>query len=172
MMRSSDKERNFIRDKILWLKRDMGITDLPKVYFVSNLLSKERLLGLHLYGDCLVSLHKGEGWGLCPFEGGLAGNPVIATGWGGNTDFMSEDDSFLVKYMETFVGGMSTFNPWYLGTQKWAEPDLVHASELMRYVFENKEEAAARGKKISDKIKNEFSWEKIADIIIKRLGEI
>lgn len=172
MVGSTGRERNFIKDKILWLKKDFGLSNLPKIYFIGDTLSREQLLGLHLYGDCLVSLHKGEGWGLIPFEAGLAGKPVIATGWGGNTDFMDKENSYLVDYQMEYTHNMSGFNPWYLGYQQQALPNLPMAVELMREVFNNREEACTRGAKLRENIKTKFSWETVSDIIINRFSEI
>lgn len=42
--------------------------------------------------DAFVSLHRAEGFGLSIAEAMIYGKPVIATGWGGNTDFMPAGD--------------------------------------------------------------------------------
>ena len=166
------RDKGFIRDKVVEIKKDMNIGYYPKVILIGDLLSKIQMSGLHLFGDCCVGLHRGEGWGLPLFEAGLAGNPVIATNCGGNTEFMTEENSYLVDYQTTFVSGMSSFNPWYLGNQQWAEPNLVEASSIMRYVFDNREEALKKGKLLKKDIVDKYSWEKIADILVERLSNI
>ena len=71
------------------------------------------------------------------------GKPVIGTGFGGNVDFMTPANSWLVDYEETLVGPEGENYPAH-GT--WAEPDVDHAAELMREVWEDREEAPrARG---------------------------
>lgn len=166
------RDKTYIRDTILDIKKDMNIGSYPRVILIGDILSKTQMLGLHLYGDACVGLHRGEGWGLPLFEAGLAGKPVIATGLGGNTEFMTSENSYLVDYQMTFVSGMSSFNPWYLGNQQWAEPNIVHASALMREVFENREEAFRKGQMLRQKILDEFSWGKVADVMIDRLKSI
>ena len=166
------KDKEFIRDQIVNIKKDMGIGGYPKVILLGDLLSKTQMLGLHLYGDCCVSLHRGEGWGLPLSESSGAANPSIATGWGGNTEFMKEDNSYLVDYQMTFVSMMMSFNPWYLGNQQWAEPSQVHAAEIMQYVFTHQEEAKLKGLLAKENIINRYSWEKVADIIAGRLGNL
>jgi glycosyltransferase involved in cell wall biosynthesis len=106
------------------------------------------------------------------FEAGLAGKPVIATGRGGNMEYMDPDNSYPVPSSWDFVYGMSTFNPWYLGNQQWARPHLPEAARLMRHVFDNREEAAERGKILREHIKTNFSWDKVAGQMIARLKEI
>lgn len=167
-----NKDKEFIRDQIINIKKDMNIGGYPKVILIGDLLSKTQMLGLHLYGDACACLHRGEGWGLPLFEAGMAGNAVIATNCGGNMEFMDDDNSFLVDSQMTYVSNMSTFNPWYLGNQQWAEPNIVHASEVLRYVYENKDEAAKRGETIKASIVDRYSWEKVAGIVVNRLSNI
>lgn len=166
------RDKGFMRDAILEVKKDMNIGAYPKVMLIGDSLSKTQMLGLHMYGDCCVGLHRGEGWGLPLFEAGLAGKPVIATGCGGNTEFMTEDNSYLVDYQMTFVSGMSSFNPWYLGNQEWAEPNLISAAKAMQQVYVNREESGKKGQWLKQKIVSEFSWDRIADLIIDRLISI
>ncbi len=168
---NSGKDKQYLREFILNIKRDMNISYYPKVILIGDILSRSQILGLHKYGDCYVGLHRGEGWGLPLFEAGLAGNPVIATSCGGNLEFMTEDNSYLVNHQMTYVSGMSSFNVWYLGNQQWAEPELPHASWLMRNVYENRKEAEKRGKLLKENIKANFSWDKVSDIIIERLSK-
>ena len=40
--------------------------------------------------------------------------------------------------------------------QQWAEPDLSHASKLMRGVFENKKAAQTRGRKLRNYVQENF----------------
>ena len=56
---------------------------------------KNSLLGLC---DCYVSLHRSEGLGLTMAEAMGLGKPVIATGYSGNLDFMTAENSYLVDY--------------------------------------------------------------------------
>ncbi len=92
--------------------------------------------------DCYVSLHRSEGFGLTAAEAMLLGKPVIATRYGGTLEFMNDENSYLVRWEPAPVGdGAYPYSPD--GT--WAEPDLDHAAELMRHVFEAREEARGRG---------------------------
>jgi len=167
-----NKEAQLIKDVVARIKSDMQLTSFPRVSLITDTLPSDKLRSLYRDTDAYVSLSHGEGFGLTMFEAGLAGKPVIATGKGGNMEYMNHENSYPVPAMWDYVYGMSGFNQWYLGDQQWARPDLVEASKLMRYVFENREEAAKKGKVLSDHIKAEFSWDKVAKQMINRLKEL
>ncbi len=91
--------------------------------------------------DCYVSLHRSEGFGLTAAEAMLLGKPVIATRYGGNLEFMTDENSYLVDWTPIAVG--EDAHPYPVnGT--WADPDLEQAASLMRIVFDDPEQASAR----------------------------
>ena len=100
--------------------------------------------------DCYVSLHRSEGFGLTMAEAMLCGKPVIATGYSGNIDFMSDADSFLVPYRMVTID--RTHGPYKAGYH-WADPDLDYACDLMRQVESSREAAAQVGLKARSKVR-------------------
>jgi glycosyltransferase involved in cell wall biosynthesis len=82
--------------------------------------------------DCLLSLHRAEGFGIVPAEAMALGKPVIATGWSGNLSFMNKDCSFLTRYRLQPV--QDRFGIYAMPEVQWAEPDIAHAAELLRKV--------------------------------------
>jgi len=166
------EEANIIASKILNIKRDMMLPSYPKILLITSILSDEQMKALHLNFDCCVSLHRSEGFGLPMMEAGLAGNPVIATGATGNLEFMNDQNSYLVNANWAYVREMSSFNSWYVGDGMWATPDELNASELMRFVFENRDKAKFLGEKLKLDITNNFNYNRIADIMVSRLKEI
>ncbi len=82
--------------------------------------------------DCFLALHRTEEFGLSLAEAMRGGTPVIATGYGGNTDFMTAENSYLCRYAitsDSSDGGA------------WAEPDLDHAAALLRHIFVERDAA-------------------------------
>lgn len=116
--------------------------------------------------DSYVSLHRAEGTGLTLSDAMSHGKPVIATGWSGNTDFMTVANSYPVDYelvqLEHDVG------PYRAG-ETWADPSVPHAAELMRHVFEHPEEVARRGERARADIEAHFSETSVAEIVRERL---
>jgi glycosyltransferase involved in cell wall biosynthesis len=94
--------------------------------------------------DCYVSLHRAEGLGLTLAEAMALGKPAIATGYSGNLHFMTGENSFLVEYQLASAG--AECGPYPSGA-RWAEPDLQHAAQLMRAVYQYPDEAVRRGER-------------------------
>ena len=92
--------------------------------------------------DCYVSLHRSEGFGLTLAEAMHLGKPVIATGFGGNLDFMTPDNSWLVDWEPVEVGAGAFPYPPH---GHWADPSVEHAALLMREAFSDPAATAARG---------------------------
>ena len=169
---SPAEEAQKLKASIQRIKADMQLPAYPKMNLIANSLSEEQMRQFYLYGDCYVSLTHGEGFGLTMFEAGLAGKPVIATDKGGNMEYMTPENSYPVPSVWDFVRGMSTFNPWYWGNQLWAYPSGAEASRLLRHVYENRDEASAKGELLRSKIVSEFSWEAVAEQMVSRLKEL
>ena len=77
--------------------------------------------------DIVLSLHRGEGFGLVMAEAMLLGKPVVATGWSGNTDFMDSTNAALVPYR---LAPARDDRLVYRGL--WAEPDVAAAAIILR----------------------------------------
>ncbi len=90
--------------------------------------------------DVLISLHRSEGFGLSLAEAMAAHVAVIATGWSGNTDFMTAENSSLVAASlipvhdpEGNYAGLEN-DP----AQVWAEPELWVATRALRELTASK----------------------------------
>jgi len=141
----------------------------PNIRHIDGPMDKEDLLSLISSVDCYISLHRSEGLGLTLVEAMYAKKPVIATYYGGNTDFMSEDNSFPVKY--NLIELDKNYGPYKKGNV-WAEPDIDHASYLMRHVYENQQKAKKVGEKASTHIKNHMNYKITGGEILTRIRDL
>jgi glycosyltransferase involved in cell wall biosynthesis len=120
-------------------------------------------------GDCYVSLHRAEGFGLTMAEAMAIGKPVIGTGYSGNVDFMNSENSYLVDYEMGLVGPECEIYP---PEGEWAEPSVEHAAELMRRVYENPDEAMRIGERAREDIARALSPEATGAAMRARLEEL
>ena len=146
-----------------------AIASYPNIMLTDAMFRRNELLALSQRADCYVSLHRSEGFGLNMSDAMVMGKPVIATGYSGNMEFMSINNSFPVKYrLETIDYKL----PPYPQGSIWSNPDTDHAASLMQYVVANPEEAAAIGKRAKEDMEKSFSSKAIGILIQKRVDVI
>jgi glycosyltransferase involved in cell wall biosynthesis len=130
-----------------YLARLKAAASDPRVTVIDRPMSYRDVLALYSSCDALVSLHRAEGLGLSLLEAMALGLPVIATGWSGNMDFMSTQNSCPVGYR--MVPVKASTQPAYgkatSGEQMWAEPDLDEAALWMRRLADEPALSAALG---------------------------
>jgi glycosyltransferase involved in cell wall biosynthesis len=139
------------------------------IRLLDRILSRENKQELMRAADCYVSLHRSEGFGLTMAEAMVCGKPVIATGYSGNVDFMSGEDSYLVSYK--LVSIEKTCGPYKAGYH-WADPDLDYAADMMRHVESCREGAAEVGLKAKTKIRELLHPASIAASVRDRLEQL
>ena len=112
-----------------------------RITLISEHLSDMEMNWLQSQVNCYVSLHRSEGYGLNILESLSLGIPVIATAYGGNTDFFKQISHinskchFPIPYELIEVGPHAKPYP---STAKWAQPSHAAAVEAMRKVYELK----------------------------------
>ena len=139
------------------------------IIIMNKYLDSDMSAALMNLADCYVSLHRSEGLGLTIAESMLLGKPVIATGYSGNLDFMTEETSFLVPWTRVKVGpDAEAYDP----SATWAEPDTDAAAAMMRRVFENPAEARAMAEAGKKDLETRFTPEATGARMRVRLEEL
>lgn len=121
-------------------------------------------------GQCTayVSLHRAEGFGFSLAEAMELGRPVIATGFSGNLDFMSEENSCLIPFRLTSVGSDSI----YPSGGAWAEPDLGAAADALKSVAAGGEVWSARATRGQRDIRHRYSPHATSAFLTERLQHV
>lgn len=169
-LNTSPSEQETIRGDIKKIKQSLNLKNYPPILFFGKLMPADQMASLHKAGNCFVLAHRAEGFGIPHAEAMSYGNPVIASGYGGNLDFMNKDNSFLIDTKETPVAGMVFSN--YHGLMTWGDPDLMHLRKHMRFVYENRQAAKQIGLAGLETIKTKLSSQVIGNLMVNRLKEI
>lgn len=145
------------------------VSGYENIYVLKRLMARDEIDSLLGCIDCLVSLHRSEGFGLIPAEAMSLGKPVILTNWSGNTDYMTAHNCIGIDY--ELVRLEKDYGPYKVG-QYWAEPDLDQAACWMETLARDPEVSKRIGRLGQETISLNFSPQAIGRKIAERLGQI
>jgi glycosyltransferase involved in cell wall biosynthesis len=148
------------------VRRILEEADGLNVVFLDGYMDRPELCALINLADCYFSPHRSEGFGLTILEAMRLGKPVIATGYSGNMDFMTPENSFPLPYRLTTLA--RDFGPYMRGAV-WADPDLDEAARLLRTIVDNPHEAHARGRRAQAQVERERDPALTGAIVRRRL---
>lgn len=159
-----NRERNHDFEKVLEL-----IARNKHVIMIDTFLNRSQLYSLISEVDCLVSLHRAEGFGLPIVEAMSMAKPVIATAWSANLDFQTAENSFLIPYDMTVLDSHAP--PYPKGTS-WADPDIEEAANVMSNLVNHPDLCRKVGNQARADINSRFSAAVTGQKILERLTRI
>jgi len=163
------ERQSIINDINKWKKDFKG--KLPPIFLELNLLSNDQMWRLHATGDCFVSAHRGEGWGMPQAEAMLMGNPIISTNFGGIHDWLNSELAWLVGYKMVNVFGMGHI-PWYSGDYQWAEINREALRSAFLSAFNHPKLLKEKGRKSQAFVRKNFSYKAVAEQMKEALGTL
>jgi glycosyltransferase involved in cell wall biosynthesis len=140
-----------------------------RVVILTETVSENEVYNLIRCCDCFVSLHRSEGYGLGLAEAMYLGLPAIGTGYSGNLDFMTPDNSILISYR--LIPVPPNAYP-HADDQHWAEPDLEEATARMIRLVDDPAAGRALGARGSRSMRIGFSYRASGLRYARRLAKI
>lgn len=144
---------------------------LPNIYFLDGDLSDEEINNLynHPKVKAMVSLTKGEGYGRPLAEFAAIGKPIIASGWSGHTDFLDKNFTKLIGGTLTKLHKSAVQKDVLIEESSWFTPDDNEVGKAYKEVYKNYNKILPLAKKQSHKIKINFSFENMTEVLGKIL---
>ncbi len=136
---------------------------------IDQWLEREQTWGLTSACDALISLHRSEGFGLVLAEAMALGKPVIATGYSANTDFMTDENSLLIRH--ELVTIERDIGPYPAGGV-WAEPDVEHAAECIELLMDDPQKGRSLGAQAAADVERLLSPEAVGRQMRERLESL
>lgn len=156
MIKTFPNPHNDVAEQLAaWRRRD---PEYPAVEIISRDVSQGQMNWLYRYSDALVAPSRGEGFGMPMAEAMLFDLPVLVTGWGGQTDFCTDDTAWLCDFQFAYSGS-------HLGVphSAWAEPSVAHLASLMREVWQMPpEQRQVRTRRARERVLRDYSWAAVA----------
>jgi len=150
--------------------------NLPNVYLLHGSLSNEEMNRLynHPKVKSLVTFTHGEGFGRPLLEASMVGLPVIASGWSGQMDFLSQENSILLGGELVKVPKSQHWKDIIIPESQWFNVNEQQAYKAMNYCFENYDEVKEKALNLMKVNRSKFTLDNMTnglDGIIKLLIE-
>ncbi|RWA63643.1 glycosyltransferase [Mesorhizobium sp.] len=124
---------------------DQLISDMVSAEFRKNIrviydeYTTEQMQDLYDQHDAIVLPSRGEGLNLPAIEAGLRYLPVVATGFGGQADFLTDGNSWRIPFH--FTPSVSHLSK---GASFWAEPDQKALADILGDLIDDLDEGGIR----------------------------
>ena len=154
---------------------------MPHIALYDKVIKEKDMPKIYKSADAFVLISRGEGFGYPYCEAAACELPVIGSFCSGQSDYLNEENSFLVypeKFEKAIIG--KQFNELaktcgFYENQKFpvfANEAIEQTRGHMRYVFENYEDAKNKAVKLRKKIYNEYDSEKVINKVYDRVMEL
>lgn len=139
----------------------------PRILFWGDKVSDHAMAALYRSVDAFVLTSRGEGLGMQYLEAVASGLPVIACDWGAQTDYLTYQNSYLVRTALHTIDDPNYIMkcPQALNS-KWCQANIPDLRQAMRYIFDNRGEASARAQENLSWVRT-MTWQRMAIEFIK-----
>lgn len=140
-----------------------GLTD-PRIKIV-HFPSREDYIKFLKLGHVFVSCARSEGWNLPLIEAMACGTPSIYSNCCAQLEF-AENKGLPVKILGEKPANQNDYGRYTMSDLpgNYYEPDFDDLSKVMRHAYENYTVVKSDAIKDSEKIRNDFNWERIGEI--------
>jgi len=168
-----DKARDRIDQELEIFLEKYKIEDYAEITVLKDWFKEEEFPKLYNTVDCFIMPTRGEAWGLPIIQSMSCAKPVIVTGWGGQTDYVTKNTGYFipVKEFKKMDEDTNLVVDFYKD-QKFAYTDHVEVADIMQHVYENQIEAANKGRSGREHIIKNWTWQHAAAKVEKRLLEL
>jgi len=156
--------------------------ELPHIVLHSTYTPEAQMPNLYNSAHCFVLISRGEGWGLPYCEAASCGLPIIASDHGGQRDFLTKENSYLVEptsYFVTKVQDPAFKNlAWishFYEDQEFPDYEgeaFEQVKHHLRTVYEHYEEAQRKAEILREVMLSKYDWSHSINKVYDRLKEI
>jgi glycosyltransferase involved in cell wall biosynthesis len=142
-----------------------GLMDMvPGLRIFYEVWPEDVLRDFYYQQHVLIAPSRGEGKNMPALEMLSTGGTVIATNWGGHTQWLSPTIGYPLDYT---VGPVNGDLPNCL----WAKASKEHLKQLMLHAYTHRQELARKGDLAANLIPAMCSWPKAIERLMERVGQ-
>ncbi|EFC39792.1 predicted protein [Naegleria gruberi] len=155
-----EMEIDKVRQAFLMKHPELTKDDLPFVNIMSHVIPTTVMPQLYHLMDCFVLATRGEGYGLPFAEAMSMGLPTIGTRYGGQLEFMNDNNSYLIDIEKRKPD------------QEFVIPKVRHLRHLLRQVYANRKESKKMGRNARIWVENNISHNAVNQQLVEHLKRI
>ena len=143
----------------------------PRVKII-HFPSREDYIKILKSCNVFVSCARSEGWNLPLIEAMACGIPSIYSNCSGQLEF-AEGKGIPVNIIEEKPADINSYARYKMSDLpgNYYEPDFDHLSQQMKFTYEFYDQVKEKSLQESEKLRNDFNWERIGEIGYKTLVE-
>ena len=153
-----------IKNRIAQIKNKINANWYPQVYLLSGNLSNAEINAIYKHEKikAFALFTHGEGYGRPFLEFSLTGKPIIASNYSGHLDFLNSEQSLLVDGKVDELHKSSKYHPIFEEGSKWFFPNEKDALIAYKSVFNKYSKHKNNAESLAEKIKENYTIEKMA----------
>lgn len=139
--------------------KELGSPENPKVYLLHGDMSRSEMNDLYKSKNvkALLSITRGEGFGLPLLEAAVAGLPVIATDWSAHTEFLNKGRWLKVDYSLKSIAKQKIDNQIFVPGAQWAEASEDSFKKTVKKFRKSYVTPTTWAQELSETLKEEYS---------------
>lgn len=134
-------DRNVVVNVLKGVIKEARTGEFPRIHLLHGDMDDNAVVSLYKHSQiqALVTLTRGEGYGLPILEAAACGLPIIATGWSGHLDFLKYGKFVDIYYRLVDIHSSRIDNKIFLKGMKWAEPsEEEFKKRVLKFRYNNK----------------------------------
>jgi hypothetical protein len=122
--RGTHIDRKITQNKIRQLVSEVRKGEYPKIHLLHGNITPSEIVGLYKHPQvkCLLSLTRGEGFGLPLLEAAASGLPVMVTNWSAHLDFLNLGKFIPINYSLVDIPKNKIDGRIFTPGMRWADP--------------------------------------------------
>lgn len=143
------------------------------IWTLEGSFSDHEMAGIYNSSDCYVSASSGEGFGLTPAESAACGKPVIVPNNTSHTEVFGPEAFLFDGDGERVRPEWDTISDWYKGMlfTYFGKKAIGRLADLMKFVKDGGTEVRSKANALQKKIVEQYTWDKSAEAITRRILE-